>query len=210
MGTLSRWSIGDRARVCRLRSMGNWRPRGTVEDGMTLLHSAPMPGPRSNSKVSRTRALTWSALALLLLLLNGCEGPVGLNVEEVRVEVRAALDAYLPQLALAYDDMDPSHLADVAVPKELAHVQLRVNEMAARGERIVSAIQQLTLDDIRLARSTAYVLTTEVWDIELRTIGSDHVLYSYPNTQYRVRYQLKLDGGQWRIVFRQLTETEQQ
>lgn len=167
-----------------------------------------MPGLHTNPPLRRV--LAWSVLGALVLLLSGCEGPIGLDVEEVRIEVEAALDAYLPKLALAYDDMDPSHLADVAVPKELAHVQLRVNEMAVRGERIVSAIQQLTLDDVRLARGTAYVVTTEVWDIELRTVGSDHVLNTYPNTQYRVRYQLKLDGGKWRIVFRQLTETEQE
>jgi len=131
---------------------------------------------------------------------------MSLDSEQARPEIKAALEAYLPRLAAAYAEVDPAPLAQVAVPKELAHVQLRADEMAKRGERIVSQLEQLTVDTIRLARSTAYVATTEVWDLELRTVGSDRVLHHYPHTRYQVRYQLKRDSGRWLVVFRQLIE----
>lgn len=164
----------------------------------------------SRSRTSPVRhILALGVLSVAGLLLIGCDSAVGLDPEKVRVEVEAALDAYLPQLAAAYAEQDPSELKDVAVPKELAHVELRVDEMAERGERLVSKIQQFTIDHVQVARTMAYIATTEIWDIERRALGSDRLLESYPNTRYQVRYQLRLDGGRWLVVFRQLIDPPQ-
>ncbi len=168
---------------------------------MRLLHSAPMWRLRT---FLTTRRLFAGPVVLASLLLVGCEATLGLDPEEVRVEVESALNSYLPQLAAAYSKQDPSELKDVAVPKELAHVELRIDELADRGERLVSKLQQFSIDTVKVARTMAYIATTEIWDIERRALGSDRLLESYPNTQYQVRYQLRLDGGRWFVVFRQL------
>lgn len=177
---------------------------------MRLLDSTAMQKTGDLSPPGCGRAWLFPSLALLLALpLAGCEGTIGLDPEKVQVEVRAALEAYLPQLGAAYREQDPSQLNDVAVPKEIAHVELRIDELAERGERLISELEQFTIDTLKVARATAYVATTEVWDIERRALGSDRLLESYPGTTYQVRYQLHLDGGRWVVVFRQLIDPPQ-
>jgi len=147
-----------------------------------------------------------AALLLSTVVLWGCEGIVALDPEQVRTEVEAALEAYLPKLAAAYAEGDPSLLEGVAVEKEQAVVELRLAELASQGQIYDTTLKQLTVEDVRVDRTTAYVTTIEVWDIEVRTLVSKHLVRSYPDQRYRVRYQLKRQDGRWLVYFRNLQE----
>lgn len=154
-------------------------------------------------QVDRRRRLGVFFVTIATLVLGACGGVAELDEEEVRDEVTAVLEQYLPTLAEAHAAGDPDLLTDVAVEKELAALELQLQQNADRGERLRPVLRQLAVDEVTVSRTTAYVNTTELWDIDRLALGSDTVLQSYPRSRFKVRYQLKKDDGAWKVFFRQ-------
>ncbi len=154
-------------------------------------------------KADRPRWPGVAVLALVTILLGACGSVAELDEEEVRVEVTTVLERYLPKLAEAHAAGDPSLLVDVAVEKERAALDLQLQQNADRGERLRPVLRQLAVDDVTVSRTTAYVNTTELWDIDRLALGSEAVIQSYPRSRFKVRYQLKKDEGAWKVFFRQ-------
>lgn len=172
---------------------------------VSVLHSGAMKRAAGNRRFRLRRGLATLALAFSVL---ACEPPgIGLDPERARTEIESFFGDYLPRLGAAYAQMDPALLGDLAAEKERATLQRLVDEMAARGERLEPELLQFTVEDVTVVRSSAYVITIEVWDIELKALGSETVLGSYPGTRYTVRYQMKWDARGWHVLFRTLEET---
>lgn len=160
---------------------------------MTTLRSLPM-----------FRGPWWlGPMAVAMLVLTACGGVAELDEEQARTEITAVLETYLPRLAEAHAAGDSSLLADVAVEKERAALDMQLQQNTERGERLRPLLRQLTVDGVTISRTTAYVNTSEVWDIERLALGSDTVLRSYPRSRFKVRYQLKKNDGKWQVFFRQ-------
>jgi len=148
------------------------------------------------------------ALAVLLLLslvfLAGCERTTPTPAQ--REDIETFLGQYLPRLADAYREQNPQILEGYAVTKEIASIQKLVDELAERGERMLPTLQSFTIEEIGTWRSTAYVTTVEVWDLERRTLGSNVILQLYEDQHNRVHYQLEREGDGWVVLFRHVRE----
>lgn len=121
--------------------------------------------------------------------------------------IAAFLDEFLPVLGAAYASGDIETLRPYAAEKELARIQSLVSELADQGRYLAPEFRQLTVEDARLwNNSNAFVTTLEVWDVHLHALGSGELLAEEPDKAYRVKYQLKHDGGSWRVLFRGIQE----
>ncbi len=150
----------------------------------------------------------WRTARLIVGLLASafcvaCGGVAELDEEQVRVELTAMLEAYLPALGQAYLAGDTDLLIGMAVEKERATLNMQLEQNTDRGERLQPVLGQFTIDTVTLSRTTAFVNTTEVWDIDRLALGSNTVLQSYPNSRFRVQYQVKKNDGAWLVYYRQ-------
>lgn len=143
----------------------------------------------------------------LLLLAAGC-APPGENPEIDRGEIEMMLRAYLPKLGTAYASRDPSILADLAVPKELARIRLRVEELSEQGRIYEPEFREVTVEDVSVWNyANAFVSTLEVWDVRSFTVGSHVLVQESLGQKSRVKYQLKRKDGSWVILYRELAQT---
>ncbi len=144
---------------------------------------------------------------VVLVLAAACGGTSDSGQAANRQEIEVMLGAYLPLLAEAYATGDLEPLRRWAAEKEIARVHKRVQDLAYSGRTLTPTFRQLTIEDINVWNySNAYVTTFEVWDLVVRATGSDQILaeeYEQPN---RVKYQLKREGEQWRVLFRTIQE----
>ncbi len=90
-----------------------------------------------DSRSMRRRSPTRPAAVLLCVLsavavLAAC-GEVGSEEEVDRQEIEDVLREYLPKLGQAYASRDTSVIEGFAVPKELAWIKLRTDELSAAG-----------------------------------------------------------------------------
>lgn len=149
-------------------------------------------------------------IVLVLLfgvVLTACGGAAGPKDEVSRQEIEDTLTSYLPLLGEAYASGDLEPLRPYAAEKEISRVFKRVQDLSYQGRTLVPTFRQLTIEDVNVWNySNAYVTTHEVWDLVVYATGSENVLaeeYEQPN---RVKYQLKREGDQWRVLFRTIQE----
>jgi len=162
---------------------------------MTRLRHHPPRPPRAG-------ALLLAGLALLATLA-AC-GPSAEETEEDREAILEALETYNERLSQAYAFADPSVLEGIAATREINSVRTNIARVASEGKRIVSELEQLTIEDLNhYQASNAYVQTFEVWDIQVQAVGSDEVISRDRDQRSRVRYQVKREGGEWTVVWRQ-------
>ena len=144
---------------------------------------------------------------VLCVFWTSCGGSSGSDGEVDRQEIETALESYLPLLAEAYATGDLEPLRPFVAEKEIARVYKRVQDLANQGRTLVPTFRQMTIEDVNVWNySNAYVTTHEVWDLVVYATGSENILaeeYEQPN---RVKYQLKRDGEQWRVLFRTIQE----
>ena len=153
------------------------------------------------------RSLLLTATWVLSLVWASCGGSAETKAEVNQEEIRAALESYLPVLAEAYSTGNLEPMRPYAAEKEIARVHKRVQDLSYQGRTLVPTFRQLTIEDVNVWNySNAYVTTHEVWDLVVYATGSEQVLaeeYEQPN---RVKYQLKREGDQWRVLFRTIQE----
>ena len=144
------------------------------------------------------------ALLVALAMLGACK-PSPQQVEAEKGEIRQTLGTYARQLSHAYAFADPSALAEVAMPREVASVENNIARMANDGRRIAADQKELTIEDLDVFQvGDAYVRTFEVWDIRVFAVGSEQEISRDENQESRVRYRLKKDDeGQWKVLWRQ-------
>lgn len=149
-----------------------------------------------------------SVLAGLLLLASGCGRPPGENPEVDRSEIEQMLRGYLPKLGQAYATRDPSLLESGAVPKEIARIRLRIDELTEEGQVYEPEFLEVTVEDVSVWNySNAFVTTLEVWNVRSFTLGNHVLLQESLGQRSRVKYQLKRKEGTWVILFRELAQT---
>ncbi len=156
---------------------------------------------------SRLRAKLWIALLLVPVLATGC-GEIGGDPEADRQEIEAVLREYLPKLGQAYGSRDMSVLEGLAVPKEMARISLRTEELSAAGRVYEPEFKQVTVEDVSVWNyANAFVTTLEVWDVRSFTLGTHLLVNESLGQRNRVKYQLKRKGEGWVILYRELDQT---
>jgi Fe-S cluster biogenesis protein NfuA len=147
-----------------------------------------------------------SLAIVLALLLGACGGGVEDEVA-ARAEIQAMLESYLPELATAYSQGDARRLLDWVAEKEVARVAKLIADLEDEGRRLEPEFESVTVEDVKIwGNSNAFVTTLEVWTVKSVTLGSGQVVQEVPEKSTRVRYQMKRDGGQWRVLFRTIAD----
>ena len=147
-----------------------------------------------------------SILSLLLpLLLAGglaCASPE--EQQEIdTASIKAALEVYLPLLGQAYATGELAPLEGLAAQKEVAAIEKRISDLAGQGRIIEPTFRGLTIEDVKVFNyANAYVSTVEVWDLRSLSTGAREVLAEEIGQRDRVKYQLKREGGSWKVLFR--------
>lgn len=145
--------------------------------------------------------LTFLLLTVLMVVV-AC-GPTQEQEQVDRDEVQAALEAYLPILGEVYETGDLSLLEGLAAEKEIARIHKRIQDLSMQGRRLVPTFRGLTIEDANIWNySNCYVTTLEVWDLEVRATGSEQALSTQLEQPNRVKYQMKREDGNWRVLFR--------
>jgi len=167
-------------------------------------HRVPRTSHSDRTGLRRTvAALAFLSLALGVLAA-GCK-PSPEEKEANREEIAAFLKDYLPKMAEAYRTGDTEPLAGYAAQKEREAIKKRVRDLAKQGQILSPKLDSLQVENVTTwSRVNAYVTTVEVWDLRVLAAGSNTVLRQELNQSNRVKYQLKRDGGRWRIFWRQL------
>ncbi len=144
---------------------------------------------------------------LLAAMLTGC-AETGSDKEVDRQEIEDVLRDYLPKLGQAYATRDTSVIEGIAVPKELARIKLRTDELSAAGRVYEPDFKEVTVEDISVWNySNAFVTTFEVWDVRSFTLGSHLPLNESLGQRNRVKYQMKRKDDGWVILYRELDQT---
>ncbi len=159
--------------------------------------------------MSRPRLLL-IALLLALVPAAGC-GETGKDPQVNRQEIEAVLRDYLPKLGQAYAKRDMSLLEGFAVPKEMARISLRTEELADAGQVYEPEFKEVTVEDVSVWNySNAFVTTLEVWDVRSFTVGTHLQVNESLGQRNRVKYQMKRREGSWVILYRELDQTFEQ
>ncbi len=147
----------------------------------------------------------WLFALVLAIAVTGCG--TGPEPETDRREIADFLESYLPVLAEAYATGNLEPLRQFVAEKEIARVEKRVHDLAVEGRVFKPTFRSLTIEDVqRWNYANAFVTTHEVWDVRSVVAGTDTVLAEVLEQPNRVKYQLKLDGGRWRVLFRTIQE----
>lgn len=165
---------------------------------------------RRHRRDPRGRYRSWMLLVGIaaLLSLGGCGKMTGSDPEQDRQQIEALLDAYLPKLAEAYATRDPMVLEGLAVPKEIATVSRLLDELTADGRLVKPTLKQMTVEDFSVWNyANAFVSTFEVWDLRVYSTGSEVLLSESLGQRNRVKYQMKREGDEWIVLFRQIEQT---
>lgn len=144
------------------------------------------------------------ALFALLILSVSCSPP---GAEEIdKTEVQNLLTEYLPKLGEAYTQANARLIEPWAVPKEVARIDLRIEELEAMGQVYEPVFHELEVVSISPWNySNAFVTTIEVWDVSSYTVGSHRLVSQAIGQKSRVKYQLKRqDDNSWVVLYREL------
>ncbi|MEM9596458.1 MAG: IMS domain-containing protein [Acidobacteriota bacterium] len=162
-------------------------------------------GPRRRPTGRLAPALT--LLFILLFTTTGCGDPRA--KEEVdRTEIQEVLEAYLPLLGRAYAEQNARLIESYAVPKEIARINLRIDELEVKGQIYEPEFKTVTVEDVSVWNySNAFVTTSEVWDVQAFTVGSRLLVNQSLDQRSRVKYQLKRKDDGWVVLYRELEKT---
>lgn len=147
-------------------------------------------------------------LVVFALTTIGCDSSGGGGEEVDKAEIQKVLDEYLPVLGQAYAERNPKLLEPWAVPKEQARIQLRIEELEARGQVYEPGFKSVTVENVSVWNySNAFVTTVEVWDVKAFTLGTHMLVNESLDQRSRVKYQLKRKDEGWSILYRELEKT---
>ncbi len=151
-----------------------------------------------------------AAWLMIAMSITGC-GAGGGGPDVDRQEIETVLRDYLPKLGQAYATRDTSILEGYAVPKEMARIQLRTDELKSTGRVYEPEFKEVTVEDISVWNyANAFVTTLEVWDVRSFTLGTHLLVNESLGQRNRVKYQVKRKGDAWVILYRELDQTYDQ
>ncbi|HEX2252797.1 MAG TPA: hypothetical protein VHQ65_05985 [Thermoanaerobaculia bacterium] len=172
--------------------------------------TTPPPAARPRPVLREPADLPLGALLAAVLLLalvlpaTGCRRPAPEEIEVSKQELQQVLEQYADRLSSAYALGDATLLEPVASQREMASVANNIRQLADQGYRLATDQKEVTIEELSMPdRTSAYVRTFEIWDIQTAPLGSEQMLNRDPNQRSRVRYQLELEDGQWRVLWRQ-------
>lgn len=146
-------------------------------------------------------------LTVVMAAVPSC-APPGEDPEVDREEIEEILQQYLPKLGQAYAEQNPELLADMAVPKEIARIQLRIDELDQQGRVYEPEFKEVTVEDVSVWNyANAFVTTLEVWDVRSFTVGSHVLVQESLEQRSRVKYQMKRKDDTWVVLYRELAQT---
>ena len=152
--------------------------------------------------VSTARSFVAAGLAVLVLLVAGCEDtePSAEQHEAVEQAVRGYLDA----LADAYSTLDTSPLEGHASPNEIAAVHKLLRELVQNtGDRIEASLVGFEIETMSVFRGiNATVRLVEVWEITRFGAATGEAKGHFDNVIQRTLLQLRLVDGRWLVVGR--------
>lgn len=160
---------------------------------------------RKSDRFSHTLSLRVLPVPLLVCLasLAAACGPSEVDQDQAREEIRAALMDYLPRMAEAYRTGDVDALTDYTTQKERAILSKHISDLATQGRSMDTELLDLTIEDVNLVSySSAYVTTTEHWNVKSFAVGTDQILGQDERQPSRVRYQLERRDDRWVILAR--------
>ena len=162
----------------------------------------------NNMRARRHRpCMLIAGLLLATASASGCAEP-GSDPVVNRQEIETVLRQYLPKLGDAYAQRDTSILEGFAVPKEMARIDLRTEELAATGRVYEPEFKEVTVEDVSVWNySNAFVTTLEVWNVRSFTLGTHLLVNESIGQRNRVKYQMKRKEGSWVILYRELDQT---
>lgn len=169
------------------------------------IHSQNLTETARRQLRHRLLAVLTALIGLVPILLAGCSPP---GAEEIdRDEVQTLLESYLPKLGEAYAQADPAIIEPFAVPKEVARIQARIDELEAQGQVYEPVFKSLDVVSVSPWNySNAFVTTLEVWDVSAYTVGSHRLVNQVLDQKSRVKYQLKRQDDGWVVLYRELEE----
>ena len=137
----------------------------------------------------------------------GQDGAAEDSTAESRTAIQATLEEYLPAFAEAYGSGNLEPLRQWTVERELSGLQRRVTRLLEEGLALEPELVEVTVESVEVwSHSNAYATTLEVWNLRYYSTGA-HVLFDEQlGTRQRVKYQLKLEDGRWRILYREVSE----
>ena len=159
----------------------------------------------SERPIRGLRAAAVAAVTVLALLtaLTACR-PAEEDVAVQEDAIRGVIDRYADLLSQAYAFTDSSLLEPVASQREQAAVEANIRQLAERGQRIATDLKEMQIEEIGMSDlDNAYVQTFELWEIRVMDLGSERVVSVDPDQRNRVRYQLKRQEGEWKVLWRQ-------
>jgi hypothetical protein len=127
------------------------------------------------------------------------------NEALVKAEIQRTLEIYLPQMALAYRTGNLEPLREWAVEKEVATLYKRVLDLSGRGLTVDAELKSVTVETIGVwGHSNALATTLELWDVRYYAEGTDNLISEELDQANRVKYQFKLEGERWWVLYRSL------
>jgi hypothetical protein len=154
----------------------------------------------------RSSACLLILAAVLLAVSTACSAPGAQEIE--KGDVQALLEEYLPKLGDAYTQANARLIEPWAVPKEVARISQRIEELEDQGqvyEPVFKSVEVVSVSPWNY--SNAFVTTIEIWDVSSYTIGGSHQLVNQALGQKsRVKYQLKRQDDGWVVLYRELDQ----
>lgn len=158
----------------------------------------------------RLRPLAPLLLTALLggLVLGACGGRSPEREAADRESLQEFFEEYLPRLAEAYRTGEVDVLAPYAAEKERAKISVVVRDLARGGEVLAPELASVRVEELTVwSEVNAYATTVEIWDIRTYALGSENVVREQLGQSNRVRYQLKRERRQWRVLWREIVQT---
>jgi hypothetical protein len=171
--------------------------------------TAGVPG----SAPSARRLLGGLAAILAVAICSGCGGgggeqdsPAAASAAD-RQEIQRTLEEFLPLLAEAYATGDLEPLSPYAVERLRAYTAKRIDDLRGQGLVLRPRFHSLVIEDLKTWGNDFGVLTTlETWDLTYHAAGGDTVVSDRPAVKSRVVYQVKKEGGRWRLFHREMKQ----
>ena len=149
----------------------------------------------------------WVLSACLLLLAGAC-GPSAVEQEAAdREQIEALLEQYLPELGRAYAERNANLIGPWVAPKEVARVHQRVEELYGLGSILEPEFHRVAVEDLQVwNNSNSFVTTVETWSVRRYASGTMELIGEDVDQTQRVRYQMKREGDDWKILYRTIEE----
>jgi len=127
--------------------------------------------------------------------------------DEQRVEIEALLAEYLPALASTYADGNVERIRPFAVERVMAQVMKRIVDLSDAGLVLEPELESVVIEELHgWGNDFAIVTTFEVWNLRYYAAGGDALVSERVGNRSRVKYQLKVTDGRWRIFHRALEQ----